>query len=70
MRRKREKRKQSGYRDKESSAQFMIDEPAFTITFPSPRSVTITTVSSPASDSSTTTDWDAFDWDYTWIKED
>ena len=70
MRGKRKKRKQSRYGDKESPARYMINEPTFTITFPSPRSVTVATVSSPASDSSTSTDWDAFDWNFTWVEED
>ena len=70
MSRKREKRKQSGHSDKKSQVQYVINGRTFMITLPGPRSVTVTTASSPASDSSTTAGWDPVDWNYTWIEED
>ena len=73
MRRKREKRKQSGCSGKESPAQYMIDWATSTIsTFDlralafKPRSFSATATSPTGEATSTVTDWDAFNWDYTW----
>ena len=75
MSRKREKRKRFRYGGKESPAQYMIDEatstttvfgPSSWITVLGPRSFSATATSLAGESTSTATDWDSFDWDYTW----
>ena len=73
MRKKREKRKRSGYSGKEPPAQYMIDYATSTITAFDlsslafkPRSFSVTDISPTGEATPTMTDWDSFDWEYTW----